>query len=87
MECCTQKTPECFVLAKTRARASRFVYHAGRLVGPHEHIASAFASLFAWILVDEFQDSSLRQILILREIHKFGHTRFFCVGDPNQSIY
>ncbi len=66
---------------------NEIVYHAGRLVASHERIASALASHFAWILVDEFQDSSPGQILILREIHKFGRTTFFCVGDPNQSIY
>jgi DNA helicase-2/ATP-dependent DNA helicase PcrA len=66
---------------------NEIVYHAGRLVATHDHIASALASHFTWILVDEFQDSSPGQILILREIHKFGRTMFFCVGDPNQSIY
>ncbi len=66
---------------------NEIVYHSGRLVASHEHIASALASHFAWILVDEFQDSSPGQILILREIHKFRRTTFFCVGDPNQSIY
>jgi DNA helicase II / ATP-dependent DNA helicase PcrA len=66
---------------------NEIVYHAGRLVSLYPHIASALASRFAWILVDEFQDSSPGQILILKEIHKFGRTTFFCVGDPNQSIY
>lgn len=66
---------------------NEIVYHAGRLVGSNKHIASALASHFAWILVDEFQDSSPWQILILKEIHKCGRTTFFCVGDPNQSIY
>ena len=66
---------------------NEIVYHAGRLVRSYSHIASALASRFAWILVDEFQDSSPGQILILKEIHKFGRTTFFCVGDPNQSIY
>ena len=66
---------------------NEIVYHAGRLVGSYKHIASALASHFAWILVDEFQDSSPGQIFILKEIHKFGRTIFFCVGDPNQSIY
>lgn len=66
---------------------NEIVYHSGRLLIAHDHIASALASHFAWILVDEFQDSSPGQILILREIHKFGRTTFFCVGDPNQSIY
>lgn len=66
---------------------NEIVYHAGRLVSSYNHIASALASRFAWLLVDEFQDSSPGQILILKEIHKFGRTTFFCVGDPNQSIY
>lgn len=66
---------------------NEIVYHAGRLVSSYPHIASALASRFAWILVDEFQDSSPGQILILKEIHKYGRTTFFCVGDPNQSIY
>jgi DNA helicase-2/ATP-dependent DNA helicase PcrA len=66
---------------------NKTVYHSGRLITGYRHIASAMASHFAWILVNEFQDSSPGQILILREIHKFGRTTFFCVGDPNQSIY
>lgn len=66
---------------------NEIVYHAGRLVSTFGHIASALASRFAWILVDEFQDSSSAQILILKEIHRFRRTTFFCVGDPNQSIY
>jgi DNA helicase-2/ATP-dependent DNA helicase PcrA len=66
---------------------NEIVHHSGRLVSSYPHIASALASRFAWILVDEFQDSSPGQILILKEIHCFGRTTFFCVGDPNQSIY
>src|ERR1017187_8049851 len=66
---------------------NEIVYHAGRLVSSYAHIASALASRFAWILVDEFQDSSPGQILILKEIHKYARTTFFCVGHPNQSIY
>jgi DNA helicase-2/ATP-dependent DNA helicase PcrA len=66
---------------------NEIVYHAGRLASAHAHISSALASRFAWILVDEFQDSSPGQILILMEIHKYARTTFFCVGDPNQSIY
>ncbi len=66
---------------------NEIVYHSGRILTLHRHVTSALASRFAWILVDEFQDSSAGQILILREIHGFGRTTFFCVGDPNQSIY
>jgi len=66
---------------------NEIVYHSGRLVCTYAHIASVLASRFAWVLVDEFQDSSPGQILILKEMHRFGRTTFFCVGDPNQSIY
>ena len=66
---------------------NEIVYHSGRLVSTYEHIASALASRFAWILVDEFQDSSPGQISILKNIYRFRRTTFFCVGDPNQSIY
>jgi DNA helicase-2/ATP-dependent DNA helicase PcrA len=66
---------------------NEIVYHAGRLVSSQAHIASALASRFSWILVDEFQDSSPGQVLILKKIHAYGRTTFFCVGDPNQSIY
>ena len=66
---------------------NEIVHHSGRLVTAHEHIASALASRFAWILVDEFQDSSSGQVAILKAIHRFRRTTFFCVGDPNQSIY
>lgn len=66
---------------------NEMVYHSGRLVITYPHIASALASRFEWILVDEFQDSSPGQIVILKEIYRFGRTTFFCVGDPNQSIY
>src|SRR6267378_2704443 len=37
---------------------SDMVYHAERLVSGYPHIASVLASRFAWILVDEFQDTS-----------------------------
>jgi len=62
------------------------VFHAGRLIAM-PHIASAIASRFAWILVDEFQDSSPGQTSLIAHIHAFQRTRFFCVGDPFQAIY
>jgi DNA helicase-2/ATP-dependent DNA helicase PcrA len=66
---------------------NEMVYHSGRLVITYPHITSALASRFEWVLVDEFQDSSPGQIVILKEIHRYHRTTFFCVGDPNQSIY
>lgn len=63
------------------------VFHAGRLLLEQGHVLSALASRFAWVLVDEFQDTTASQILILKKLHDIGRTTFFCVGDPNQSIY
>ena len=47
----------------------------------------AIASRFAWILVDEFQDTTELQVEILTLIAKRARTRFLLVGDPFQSIY
>lgn len=40
---------------------------------------------YKYIFVDEFQDTSMTQFLLLKEMKK--HSNIFCVGDPNQSIY
>jgi DNA helicase-2/ATP-dependent DNA helicase PcrA len=63
------------------------VYHSCRIASQHDYVASALASRFAWILVDEFQDSSPGQVYLFKRIFSYGRTRYFCVGDPNQSIY
>jgi len=62
------------------------VYHSFRLVDAEPFIARGVASRFAWILVDEFQDTSAGQVAILRSIAEHDKTQFFLVGDPNQSI-
>jgi DNA helicase-2/ATP-dependent DNA helicase PcrA len=66
---------------------NEIVYHSGRIVCDYPHVASALASRYGWLLVDEFQDSSPSQLVIFRELHRYQRTTFFCVGDPNQSIY
>jgi DNA helicase II / ATP-dependent DNA helicase PcrA len=70
-----------------RTTLNDLVHHACRIVDSYTYITSAIASRFAWMLVDEFQDSSASQVHLLRAVHAFGRTRFFCVGDPNQAIY
>src|SRR6266446_4275205 len=42
---------------------------------------------FAWILVDEFQDTTDLQVEILTLIAHRGRTHFLLVGDPFQSIF
>jgi DNA helicase-2/ATP-dependent DNA helicase PcrA len=73
--------------ASSYVSLSDIVYHSCRVITQHDFITSALASRYAWILVDEFQDSSPGQIFLLKKISAFGRTQFFCVGDPNQSIY
>jgi DNA helicase-2/ATP-dependent DNA helicase PcrA len=48
---------------------------------------SYVSSKFAWILVDEFQDTTDLQVEILSLIAKARRTRFLMVGDPYQSIF
>jgi DNA helicase-2/ATP-dependent DNA helicase PcrA len=45
------------------------------------------SSKFAWILVDEFQDTTDLQVEILTLIAAIGRTRYLLVGDPYQSIF
>ncbi|MCY1165780.1 ATP-dependent DNA helicase Rep [compost metagenome] len=63
------------------------IYYALRVVTEHEHAARSLSCRFAWLLVDEFQDTSEVQCELLLKIHEAGHTKFFVVGDENQSIF
>ena len=63
------------------------VYHSYRLVHDNPSIAHNLSCRFAYILVDEFQDTSALQVELLGLIHDVGHTTFFLVGDAEQSIY
>jgi len=62
------------------------VYHSTRLVSQDTFIARGLASRFAWLLIDEFQDTSAGQVVILKAVAAYDRTTFFLVGDPNQSI-
>lgn len=63
------------------------VYYACKLVRERPSIAHALSCKYAWFLVDEFQDTTALQVEILRRLSQFGHSNFFLVGDPYQSIY
>lgn len=62
------------------------VYHSTRLVLRDSFIARGLASRFAWLLIDEFQDTSAGQVVILKAVSAHNRTTFFLVGDPNQAI-
>lgn len=49
------------------------------------HIAEIYRNGFKYMLVDEFQDSDIIQLQILRELNKYNSV--FCVGDEDQCIY
>jgi len=76
-----------------RATADRKVtfgdslHFSARLINENPYIARGLACRFAWLIVDEFQDTTTAQIAILSAILQYGRSRAFIVGDPNQSIY
>lgn len=62
------------------------VYYAYKLLDQNQFIARGLSSKLAWLLIDEFQDTSSSQVEILKIIYNQGRTKFFLVGDTNQSI-
>lgn len=86
-------TPEIATAYWNRIRGAGFidfaniVYYSLRLLQRRAEILSYVSSKFAWILVDEFQDTTDLQVEILSLIAKAGRTRFLLVGDPYESIF
>ncbi len=66
---------------------SSIVFLTYVLLTERPSLVHALACRFAWILVDEVQDTSALQVEILRLIAARNRTRFFLVGDPFQSIF
>jgi DNA helicase-2/ATP-dependent DNA helicase PcrA len=66
---------------------ANIIYYSLRLLREHPEVLDAVASKFAWILVDEFQDTTDLQVEILTLIAQRGRTKFLLVGDPFQSIF
>ncbi|MEM9575990.1 MAG: UvrD-helicase domain-containing protein [Pseudomonadota bacterium] len=52
----------------------------------HEDVLQKYQRWFAYILVDEYQDTNVAQYLWLRLLAG-GHKNICCVGDDDQSIY
>jgi len=63
------------------------IYYSLVLLQKRLEILRYVSSKFAWILVDEFQDTTDLQVEILSLIAQAGRTRFLLVGDPYQSIF
>lgn len=65
------------------------LHYAYELISTVPSIKTLLGSLFAFVLVDEFQDTKEIQYAILGAILKSagGRAKTFLVGDPNQAIY
>lgn len=63
------------------------VYFSLKLLREHPEIADHLASKFAWLLIDEFQDTTDLQVEILSLIAQRRRTKYFLVGDLCQSIF
>ena len=66
---------------------ANIIYRSYRLLRDRPEILRYVSAKFAWILVDEFQDTTDLQVEILSLIADAGRTLFLLVGDPHQSIY
>ena len=66
---------------------ANIIYYSLVLLQKRPEILSYVSSKFAWILVDEFQDTTDLQVEIFSLIAQTGRTRFLLVGDPYQSIF
>jgi len=63
------------------------IYYALSILRDHPRVAAAISARYAWILVDEFQDTDALQVELFGAIAAFKTSSFFLVGDPEQSIY
>ena len=63
------------------------IYFSFLLLKSRPEILNYVSAKFAWILVDEFQDTTDLQVEILALVANGGRTRFLLVGDPRQSIF
>lgn len=62
------------------------IYYSAVLTEKHPFISSGISAKYAWLLVDEFQDTSAAQVKILKAVASYKRTSFWIVGDPFQSI-
>jgi DNA helicase-2/ATP-dependent DNA helicase PcrA len=81
------------VTAYTRAKAAREVIDHGdqvalaaRIAARHPEVGAAERARYQVVLLDEYQDTSHAQLVLLRSLFGGGHP-VTAVGDPCQSIY
>lgn len=66
---------------------ANIIYYSFLLLQKRTEILNYVSAKFAWILVDEFQDTTDLQVEILSLLAATKRTQFLLVGDPCQSIY
>lgn len=66
---------------------ANIIYYSLLLLRKRPEVLGYVSSRFAWILIDEFQDTTDLQVEILSLIAGQRKTRFLLVGDPFQSIF
>ncbi len=62
------------------------IFYSAQLIVKFPFISTGLSAKYAWLLVDEFQDTSEAQVKILKAIAAHKRTTFCIVGDPYQSI-
>ncbi|MEM9840229.1 MAG: ATP-dependent helicase [Pseudomonadota bacterium] len=65
---------------------SMILYYSLCILRSHPFVAKGIGARFAWLLIDEFQDTTDVQIAIFAHLRRHLHTQFFMVGDAHQSI-
>lgn len=75
-----------FVRSRGYLDFAMILYYSFLILKEHPFVAKGIACRFAWLLVDEFQDTTDVQIAIFALLRQHLHTRFFLVGDEHQSI-
>ncbi len=65
------------------------LYYAHQLIADHPTISVLLSKMFAFVMVDEYQDTKAIQYSIIASILRAGagSTKAFIVGDPNQAIF
>lgn len=75
-----------FVRGRGYLDFAMILYYSFLILRDRPYVAKGIACRFAWMLVDEFQDTTDVQIAICALLRQHLHTRFFLVGDEHQSI-
>jgi len=58
-----------------------------RLFRDHPDIACDYGEKFPWVFVDEYQDTNLIQVELLKALIQTGKSQICVIGDPDQAIY